>query len=307
MNVSLIVPTYNGGEMWNECARAIVTQSFQPQRIMVVDSSSTDNTQSVANDYNFELKIISSSDFNHGGTRNFAAKLCANSEVLVFLTQDAIFSSEYSLNYILDCLKDPAIAAVCGRQLPHKDANPIAVHARLFNYPDNSRVKDKSDIESLGLRVPFMSNSFAAYRTSALRDIGGFPDNTILAEDMSTAAKMVLSGFKVMYCAEATVFHSHNYTPWQEFQRYFDTGVFHSCEPWIREKFGGASSEGKKFLLSEFRYLLNNAPSWIPRALFTTLCKFAGYKLGLWHMFMPSSLNRYFSMYKSYWSQQSKI
>ena len=55
---------------------------------------------------------------------------------------------------------------------------------------------------------------------------------------------MILAGYKVAYCAEATVRHSHNYTPWEEFRRYFDTGVFHACEPWIQQQLGGASGEG---------------------------------------------------------------
>ncbi|BCH79609.1 hypothetical protein SEL3844_17250 [Salmonella enterica subsp. enterica serovar 4,[5],12:i:-] len=54
------------------------------------------------------------------------------------------------------------------------------------------------------------------------------------------AAKMIQAGYKVAYCAEAVVRHSHNYTPREEFQRYFDTGVFHACSPWIQRDFGGA-------------------------------------------------------------------
>lgn len=43
---------------------------------------------------------------------------------------------------------------------------------------------------------------------------------------MFMAARMIQAGYKIAYCAEASVRHSHNYTPKQEFQRYFDTGYF---------------------------------------------------------------------------------
>lgn len=69
-----------------------------------------------------------------------------------------------------------------------------------------------------------MSNSFAAYRRSVFEELGGFPEHTILAEDMFMAAKMIESGYKVGYCAESAVRHSHNYRPREEFKRYFDTG-----------------------------------------------------------------------------------
>lgn len=134
-------------------------------------------------------------------------------------------------------------------------------------------------------------------------ELGGFPDNTILAEDMYLTAKMIKAGYKVAYCAEAAVKHSHNYTPWEEFRRYFDTGVFHASEPWIREQFGGAEGEGMRFIRSELFYLWQNAPYWIPRALLTIGCKALGYKLGLHFRKLPWNLRHKLGMYKAYWLQ----
>ncbi|EAO4102324.1 O antigen biosynthesis rhamnosyltransferase RfbN, partial [Salmonella enterica] len=142
----------------------------------------------------------------------------------------------------------------------------------------------------------------AAYRRSVFEALGGFPEHTILAEDMFMAARMIQAGYKIAYCAEASVRHSHNYTPKQEFQRYFDTGVFHACNPWIQRDFGGAGGEGFRFVKSEIQFLLKNAPFWIPRALLTTFAKFLGYKLGKHWQSLPLPTCRYFSMYKSYWN-----
>lgn len=96
-----------------------------------------------------------------------------------------------------------------------------------------------------GVKTVFMSNSFSAYRIDVLQQLGGFPSDTILCEDMYFTAKAVLAGYKVAYVSEAVVRHSHNYSAVEEFKRYFDIGVFHADEPWIREKFGGAGGEGK--------------------------------------------------------------
>lgn len=57
---------------------------------------------------------------------------------------------------------------------------------------------------------------------------------------MYFAAKSVLNGYKVAYIAEAMVRHSHNYSLTEEFKRYFDIGVFHADQQWIRNDFGGA-------------------------------------------------------------------
>jgi rhamnosyltransferase len=301
---SLIVPTRNAGTQWQIWLDALKFQSITPSSIVMVDSSSEDNTVSEAMSVGINVHIIDKCKFNHGGTRNQAVSLACKCDVLVFLTQDAILNSPLDLSNLLSSFSDPDVAAICGRQLPHHDANPLATHARFFNYPDISRIKSAADIPELGLKVAFMSNSFAAYRRDVFEKLGGFPENTILAEDMYMASKMIMRGYKVAYCAEATVRHSHNYTPWEEFRRYFDTGVFHACEPWIQEQLGGASGEGLRFVKSELRYLWQHSPIWIPRALLTTAGKLLGYKLGRNYTKLPKSWCPHFSMYKSYWLQQ---
>lgn len=304
MKFTVIIPTYNAGSLWKEWISTYNMQNLKADKVIVVDSSSTDQTVPLAEQAGFFVHKIAKSDFNHGGTRNLAIELAeAQCEIVVFMTQDALLADPLSLENLLKPFADPNVAAVCGRQLPHRDANPLAEHARLFNYPAQSRIKSQADIPELGIKTAFMSNSFAAYRLSALRELGGFPKNTILAEDMWLAAKMLLAGYKVAYCAEATVFHSHNYTLKQEFQRYFDTGVFQACEPWIQATFGNAGGEGKRFVLSELAFLWRNHPHWIPRALLSTLCKYLGFKLGLYWRKLPLSLCRKLSMHKGYWKE----
>lgn len=303
-NVTCIVPTYNGRSEFLRLAESLKNQDIK-FNLLVVDSSSVDGTAELAGKYTSNVIVIPSREFNHGGTRNLAARYVSDSDILIFLTQDACFTCQDSLLNLLRCFDDPVVAAVCGRQLPHDNANPLAVHARMFNYPLHSEIKSSGDIPRLGIKTAFMSNSFAAYRTSVFNELGGFPNNTILAEDMFLTAKMIQAGYKVSYCAEASVKHSHNYTPWEEFCRYFDTGVFHACEPWIQQEFGGAGGEGMRYIRSEFSYLLKNAPGWIPRALITNACKLVGYKLGRNYQKLPIWLRPKLSMYKSYWLQQS--
>ncbi len=304
MKCSLIVPTRNAGDMWSLWLSLLAQQTLQPNEVLVIDSSSADKTVLLAQSAGLSVEIIDPMEFNHGGTRNRAANMCVDSDILIFLTQDALLSDPASLSRLVACFDDPLVAAVCGRQLPHDCANPLAKHARHFNYPSISEIKSSTDISRLGIKTAFMSNSYAAYRTSVFRELGGFPNNTILSEDMFLTAKMVLAGYKVIYCAEAVVKHSHNYTPWEEFRRYFDIGVFHGCEPWIRKQFGSAGGEGMRYIKSEFHDLFLHAPLWIPRSLLSNACKLLGYKLGQYHHKLPLAVCKRFSMYKGYWSQQ---
>ncbi|HCT3871633.1 TPA: glycosyltransferase family 2 protein [Klebsiella michiganensis] len=302
MKYYIAIPTYNGGEIWKLAVANI--QKYAPADLFVhvIDSTSKDDTVSTAEKAGFDVLTIAGKDFNHGGTRNQAVeKFIENYDVVIFLTQDAIPRQNF-IEEIISVFADESIACAYGRQLPHKDANPLARHARGFSYPGKGYVCGKEDIPEMGLKTVFMSNSFSAYRLSVFNKLGGFPSNTILCEDMFFTAKAVLSGYKVAYAAKAEVQHSHNYTPLEEFRRYFDIGVFHKDEPWIRQSIGGAGGEGKRYLLSEIKFLLKNAPHWIPLACINNFMKILGYKLGHRYEKLPRKMIKSFSMHKRYWN-----
>lgn len=303
MKYVIAIPTYNGGELWQHVAEKL--SELGSDNVYVIDSGSKDSTLSIANSKGFRTLSIESKDFNHGGTRNLAVKNNTdNADVVIFLTQDAIPQPGF-LKKILSAFNDPKVACAYGRQLPHTDANPLAKHARDFNYRSTSYVSDLSSKENMGLKAVFMSNSFSAYRLSVFEQIGGFPSNTILCEDMYFTAKAVLAGYKVSYVADAEVRHSHNYNSVEEFKRYFDIGVFHHDEPWIRESFGGAGGEGKKFIISEFNYLIKHAPLWIPMACINNFAKIIGYKLGQNYSRLSPKWRKKLSMHTRYWDSVS--
>lgn len=299
-NIACVIPTYNGEESIKDLLDSISRQSIKAD-ILVVDSSSKDSTLEIAALYATEVVTISSSEFNHGGTRQLMVEKFPNYEFFVFLTQDAILEGCDALKNLLLGFDDNGVGAVCGRQLPHKNANFFATHARLFNYPNETSVKSKSDIPKFGIKTAFLSNSFAGYRASALASVGGFPRHVILAEDMYVAAKLILAGYKIVYAATAECRHSHNYSVIEEFRRYFDTGVFHSREPWILKHFGSASGEGVKFVTSEFRSLKLRRSYLLPASIIRTAAKLVGFKLGTKESKIPVRIKKKLSMHKKFW------
>lgn len=304
MKFALIVPTLNAGTSFEQWLAALSQQTLAPAQVVIVDSQSSDGTPEKARKAGCLVHGIAAADFNHGGSRNLGVSLLdADVEIAIFMTQDAILHAPQSFETLLAAFDNPNVAAAYGRQLPHEDANPLAAHARFFNYPALSMTKGQADIPLLGLKTAFISNSFAAYRLSVWRELGGFPENIILAEDMYLAAKMILAGYDIGYCAEATVRHSHNYSVMQEFRRYFDTGVFHCEAGWIQDNLGGATGEGKRFVYSEWRYLWQNVPHWLPLSPVFTLAKWTGYQLGRHWQRLPRCLLPHLSMNRQYWQR----
>jgi rhamnosyltransferase len=299
--VGLIIPTLNGGRHWADCLRSVGAQSVGLRRRLVVDSASTDDTVAQAESAGFEVKGISRAEFNHGGTRQWAAEYLADCDILVFLTQDAILENPESLSQIVQCLHDPRVAVAYGRQLPHRGARPMEAHARLFNYGETTLWKDWEARNSIGPKVFFCSNSFAAYRRSTLLELGGFKRDLILGEDMEFAARALKAGYANVYCATAPSFHSHDYSSLEQFRRYFDVGVFDATNTWMREEFGSHRGTGAHFVKSELQYLVREAPLQIPRSILHTLAKICGYRLGLCEEWLPVAVKRRISMSPSYW------
>ena len=297
----LIVPTLNAGSLWESWLKAFDQQTRKPDCLLVVDSSSCDETVALARAQGFDVKVIPKPEFNHGGTRQLGVEELAEMDIIVFLTQDALLASPFAIERLLSAFDDERVGAAYGRQLPHRYAGPVAAHARLFNYPAESQLRSLEDRTRFGIKTVFISNSFAAYRRSALMQSGGFPVDTIMNEDTFVAGKMLVSGWKIAYRADAAVFHSHDYSFLDEFKRYFDIGVFHTCSPWLQQIFGGASGEGLRFVISEMRYLIKHAPWLIPSAALRTGLKWLGFKLGAWHQELPRAMRRCFSMHKTFW------
>ena len=64
-----------------------------------------------------------------------------------------------------------------------------------------------------------LSDVCSAYRRSAYEAVGGFAHPLPTNEDMLIAAAFLDAGYRLAYCADAAVMHSHNLTLRQEYRR----------------------------------------------------------------------------------------
>ena len=305
--VSLLVPTLDAGAVWPPWMAALAAQSQRPDRVLVLDSQSSDATADQAAQAGFEVVEIQRRSFNHGGTRREGVnRLLADTDLLVCMTQDAVLADPAALANLLGAFDDPRVAAAYGRQLPASDASAIAAHARHFNYPAISSTVTLQDRQRLGIKACFLSDSFAAYRMRDLLAVGNFPARVILGEDAYVAGRLLLAGKSIAYRANAGVVHSHNYSLLEEFRRYFDTGVFHARQRWLLEAFGSASGEGVRFVRSELTGLAQRAPWRIPEALIRTCLKWLGYRLGRQEKRIPLVIKRRLGMFRSFWLDENQ-
>jgi rhamnosyltransferase len=307
LRAAVLVPTLNAGPLWGSFLAGIDIQQFRIHRKILLDSGSTDETVTLAKEHGFEVLTISKQEFDHGYARQLLAEAADDCDILVYLTQDSILKTAEAIGNLVQAFEHIDVGLSYGRQLPQNGAKTLETHARLFNYPPVSITKALEDKTRLGIKTASCSNSFAAYRKTALMAVGGFPKHTIFAEDVIVGGKMLIAGWKISYVAEAEVYHSHDYTPKEEFKRYFDIGVYHSTNHWLLDEFGKADGEGRKYVLSELKYVVKTDLLVLPKMFASILAKFAGYKLGMMHKSLSLKQKKSFSMHSHYWDSDSVI
>ena len=298
MNTSILIPTYNASQYLERLLIALRSQSLKDAEILIVDSSSQDKTVEIAKAFDVSVLTISKQQFDHGGTRTMVGKL-ATGDILVYMTQDALPVDEKAVETLIRPLReDNTIGLTFGRQIPHENAVPLARHLRFFNYPDRSYTRAVGDKALYGVKTAFCSNSFAAYRRSALENVGWFQDKLLMGEDLHACARMLMRGYRVGYIAEAAVYHSHNYSLRQDFKRYFDLGVFFEKQRWLLDEFGRPEGEGIRFVMSELSYLRSHGLlHLLPISLMRAAAKLIGYRLGHYYRHLPRAVLRRVSMH----------
>lgn len=219
MSISIIIPTLNAEAYIERLIRALLAQTVVPDEIIVVDSESEDSTAMIAAGLpRVRLISIRRSEFDHGGTRDMALR-ASRGEFVLFMTQDALPVDERYVEHLVAPFGDERVAAVGGRQVAYPDARPFERAVRRYNYSAEGRVWDAGDIERLGVRAFLISDVCAAYRRSAYLEVGGFDHPILTNEDMLMAERLLHAGYKLAYCAEASVYHSHRFTLRQDYQR----------------------------------------------------------------------------------------
>lgn len=306
MNISIIIPTKNAEKYVENLISRLENQTVKPKEIIVIDTASKDKTKEISSKFD-SVKFIQINDgeFDHGGTRNRAARE-ATGDILVFMTQDAMPENEYFLEELVKPLGKNDICATYGRQVARKEAGPLEVFARKFNYPEEDIIKSSADIDRLGVKAFFLSNVCSAFLAEEFWGVNAFPEHTIMNEDMIIASKLLFNNKKVCYASKARVIHSHSYTYMQQFKRNFDVGVVFVDSS---HYFNGvkSESEGIKYVKQSAKYLISNGKWYlIPHLIIDTGFRFLGYKAGKSYKKIPMKYVKKMSMHSFYFNNKEE-
>ncbi len=224
MDISIVIPTLNGGSRLIECAKSLTNQKIKYLfEIVLIDSGSQDGSIEkfvfIIKEARLPLIVIKieKTDFQHGATRNHAIENTSG-EIIVLLTQDAVpYDSLWLNNLISNFRLDSDIAGVFGRHVAHKN-NPPLIRRDIENHflymaqtieRKIENIDEYNCNEKLRQKLHYFSNNNAAIRKCIWEKIP-FP-NVSFGEDQTWAKLVLEKGLKIFYCSDAVVYHSHNY------------------------------------------------------------------------------------------------
>ena len=299
--IDVIIPTYHPDEKLERCLRMLKRQTIQPQRILLINTEEEFFHSKVFSTLKQgEIVHITKPEFDHGGTRNQAARMC-DGEIMILLTQDAIPADEYLIENLLKPFEDEEVCAAYGRQMADKKDNPIEAYTRIFNYPKESRIKSKKDLPELGIKTFFCSNVCAAYRKSEYDALGGFPLHTIFNEDMIFASHLIEEGKKIAYVADAKVWHWHNYTAKEKLKRNFDLAVSQVDAGGLFTKVKSESEGIRLAKMTLLHFIKKGQFHYIPKIIMQNGAKYIGYRLGKSYKKLPKKWILKISLNPWYW------
>ncbi len=230
MDVSIVIPTKNGGSLFDKVLTMIDKQETDYEyEVICVDSGSTDNTIEIIKKHNCILKQIDKTEFGHGKTRNLGASL-GTGEYIIFITQDALPYDTHWIQNFIDGMKiDPEIVGGFGIHYPYPDCNIFdkrdltllfkgyGLTNTIYQLEDKERYKNEEGYRHL---LSFYSDNNSCMKRTIWEK---YPyEDVNFAEDQIWAKKMIELGYKKLYCPFAGVYHSHNYPLETYKQRFYD-------------------------------------------------------------------------------------
>lgn len=308
-DIDVIIPTYRPDSLFLESLERLSKQRVKPENIYIINTDRSiwdalDMDSKIGNlslDINIDVSHIEKKDFDHGASRNLGvSRSCA--KYFVCMTQDALPKDKYLIEELIKPMSDE-IKLTYARQEAYKKASEIEKFTRSYNYPKVSVVKSEADKDSYGIKLYFCSNVCAAYERETFEKLGRFKEGLILNEDMIYAACVLRSGKKSMYAADAVVYHSHDYSAKEQFERNFDIAV---SQVMYKEYFEGlkSESEGIKLVKKTALHLIKKGRLLsVFKLIYISAAKYLGYKKGKNYLKLTKQQRIKYSMNKSYWEK----
>ncbi|HPR63122.1 MAG TPA: glycosyltransferase family 2 protein [Thermoanaerobaculia bacterium] len=221
--VTVIVVSHNSREDLKICLDSIAKQKVVPERVIVVDSASDDDSVDVALGSGVEAMGLCE-NLGFGGAFNRALPAVRTPWILLMnpdIRLDAHFLKE--VYRAIQRNESKPIASIQGKLLraegpeltptPFLDSTGIHFTPSLRHLDRGSGEEDQGQFEEENF-IFGPTGACAIYRTSALMEIGGFDEDFFMyREDADLAWRLQWAGYSCLYLPSARAWHRRRVLP----------------------------------------------------------------------------------------------
>jgi hypothetical protein len=183
-SICAIIPTCNRAAMLRECLDSVVSQTRVPDRIIVVNDGSTDETQSVAQSFGDRVTLINKPNGGKSSALNLALHQCK--EDFVWICDDDDLAAPGALAHLAAGLEaNPQAGFIFGTFEIFRDEAGRRVHSP----PTYWMRKDEPNIHIQFLEEMFTFQFAMLVRLSLYEKVGPFREDLIRAQDHEMAIR----------------------------------------------------------------------------------------------------------------------
>ena len=204
--VAVLVPAYNEEAVIVRTVRSVLNSDYQNLRVIVIDDGSSDRTYEVAfAAYTAEItagrvQVLTKANAGKAAALNYALERI-DEEIYVGIDADTVIASD-AISRLIPHFQNPAIGAIAGNA---KVGNRLNLWTRwqALEYITSQNFERRA--LNLFHVITVVPGAIGAWRTAAVKALGGYPLNTV-AEDADLTMGLLERGLKVDYEDRALAF-----------------------------------------------------------------------------------------------------
>ncbi|CUX33769.1 glycosyltransferase family 2 protein [Clostridium sp. C105KSO13] len=211
MDVTIIIPNYNGKHFMKPCLDSLENQTFSDFKILVIDNGSTDDSLSYMEENYPQIEVIDLGE-NYGFSRavNEGIRL-ARTPYVILLNNDTTVDSHYVEEMIKAISRSPRIFSVSSKMIQMYHPAFIDSAGDLYTVIGWGicRGSGRSVANYIKSSPIFTACAGAAiYRRSVFKKIGYFDESHFAyLEDIDVGYRAKIYGYQNIYCPTALVYH----------------------------------------------------------------------------------------------------
>ena len=198
--VAVLVPAYNEEKVIERTVRAVLASNYPELRVIVIDDGSKDGTLKVARtafakeEASGRVLILTKPNAGKAAALNFGLQHVYSEEIFVGIDADTVIACS-AISRLVPHFLNPRVAAVAGNA---KVGNRVNLWTRwqALEYITSQNFERRA-LNTMGA-VSVVPGAIGAWRTSAVREAGGYHTDTV-AEDADLTMALLRRGYRVEY------------------------------------------------------------------------------------------------------------